>query len=278
MEIGIFAKTFERDTLVETLDTVVSHGFRHIQFNMQCAGLAPMPDEIDPILVRRIRRSCDERGVVIDALSGTFNMAHPDREVRALGLRRLEVLTLIAEDLGTPLITLCTGSRDPDDMWNHHPDNASWDAWQDLLFCLDAATMMANEHGFLLGIEPAPGNVVSDAHKAREILREVGSDQFGIIFDPANIIDGVPEDHVEAAIGTALAEIGHRIISVHGKDRDAAGNVVPAGQGIVPWEFLVSGLRRIGYGGSIILQGLEEPDVDETAGFLIDVIAERQSD
>ena len=268
MEIGIFAKVFERPTLEETLDAVVAHGIRYVQFNMQCAGLPSMPDEIPAALITRIREAMDSRDLVMDALSGTFNMAHPDPAVRETGLQRLEVLAAAADGLGAHMITLCTGTRDPDNMWRFHPDNASPEAWGDCWDSLSGAMAIIYEQGPLLGIEPEPGNVVSDARKARQMLYEVGSDQVGVILDPANIIAGVPEDHIEATLGEALAEIGHRIISVHGKDRDAAGKVVPAGQGIVPWEFFIPGLWRVGYHGSIILHGLEEAEIPAAVAFM----------
>ena len=40
MQLGIFAKTFPRPTLEETLDAVASHGLTHVQFNMSCVGPA----------------------------------------------------------------------------------------------------------------------------------------------------------------------------------------------------------------------------------------------
>ena len=39
MHLGIFAKTFPRPTLEETLDAVADHGLTHVQFNMSCIGL-----------------------------------------------------------------------------------------------------------------------------------------------------------------------------------------------------------------------------------------------
>lgn len=268
MELGIFAKTFERPTLEETLDAVVAHGFRHVQFNMQCAGLEPLPKAIDPATVKRIRRACKQRGIVIDALSGSFNMAHPDKAVRIEGLRRLELLMAVANDLGALLISLCTGTRDPEYMWRHHPDNTSQEAWDDALRSLRDAMMIAKEYDVSLGIEPEPGTIVCNARKSRKMLRDVDQVGLGIIFDPANIIDGVPEDQVDAAIDSAIKDIGYQTYSVHGKDRDASGKVAPAGQGIVPWKSFIAGLNRVGYSGPIILHGLEEPDVAAAKDFI----------
>ena len=46
MQLGIFAKTFSRATLPETLDAVAESGLRTMQFNMALAGGVSLPDEI----------------------------------------------------------------------------------------------------------------------------------------------------------------------------------------------------------------------------------------
>ena len=116
MRLGIFAKTFPRSSLGETLDAVRAHGIGCVQFNMSCAGLPSMPDELPLGLAERIREEMAERNLTMAAVSGTFNMIHPDADKRRDGLRRLEVLAGACERLGTSVITLCTGARDPEDM------------------------------------------------------------------------------------------------------------------------------------------------------------------
>lgn len=103
MNIGIFAKTFPRPTLEATLDAVVTHGLHDIQFNMACAGLPSMPDVITDAQIVSIRQALEARQMRVAALSGTFNMIHPDRQVRQDGLRRLEVLAGVCGQLGTNL-------------------------------------------------------------------------------------------------------------------------------------------------------------------------------
>ena len=87
MQIGIFAKTFARSSLGETLDAVKAHGIVCVQFNMSCAGLPTMPEEIPAELADRIRGEMDRRDLMMAAVSGTFNMIHPHREKRRAGLR-----------------------------------------------------------------------------------------------------------------------------------------------------------------------------------------------
>ncbi|HEX2909194.1 MAG TPA: TIM barrel protein [Chloroflexia bacterium] len=133
LEPGIFAKTFPRSSLAANLDAVIQHDLHCIQFNLACTGLPSMPDSIEPQVVANIRREVQARGITLAAVSGTFNMAHPDPQVREAGLYRLAVLAEICNDIGTNIITLCTGTRDLADMWRWHAENSSPEAWQDML-------------------------------------------------------------------------------------------------------------------------------------------------
>src|SRR5882724_7087803 len=146
MQLGIFAKTFVRSTVDQTLDAVLTHKLDCIQFNFACAGLESLPEKIDPVLAKRIGAAARERHIRMAAVSGTFNMIHPDAKQRADGFRRLDVIAAVCPTIGTNLITLCTGTRDPDDMWRHHPDNDSADAWRDLSSGMHQAVQIAQRY------------------------------------------------------------------------------------------------------------------------------------
>ncbi len=142
---------------------------------MACAGLPTLPEQIDAALIERIRQAMETRNLTMVAISGTYNMIHPDPVQRADGLRRLGVLMQACHGLGTPIITLCTGTRDAANMWRRHPDNDTPQAWHDLLTVMRSAAMMAEQAGVSLGIEPELSNVVDSAEKARSLLDEIGS-------------------------------------------------------------------------------------------------------
>ena len=224
--------------------------------------------EIPWAIRRRVRNAADETGLEIASLSATFNMIHPDPAVVDEGLRRLEILAQTTVDLETNLLTLCTGTRDPNHMWHHHPDNATPAAWADLVEHMKRAVEIAERYDVRLGVEPEPGNVMRTARHARQLLDEIGSDHLGVVLDPANLIDGVTPGEVVATIDEAFALVSGRIVLAHGKDRDAAGTVQPAGLGIVPWPHFLAGLTEAGYTGDLILHGLDEQAVPAAVAFL----------
>src|SRR5215468_10016666 len=137
--IGIFAKTFVRPTPEENLDAVRSHGLSVVQYNLACAGLPSLPERIEPRLAQQIAAAAASRRIAIAAVSGTFNMIDPIRERRDTGLRGLDQLAGACALLGTRIITLCTGTRDPGDMWRGHPANGRPDAWAELLTAMEQA-------------------------------------------------------------------------------------------------------------------------------------------
>src|SRR5437868_8405034 len=110
-ELGIFAKTFSRPSIETNLDAVAQSGLGLVQYNMACAGMSSLPEYIPAEVTERIRIAAANRGIRVAAVSGTFNMIHPDLDVRRAGLQRLRTLAGTCAALGTRTITLCTGTR-----------------------------------------------------------------------------------------------------------------------------------------------------------------------
>ena len=187
MTIGIMAKTFVRPTLEATLDAIAAHGIRSIQFSLSCAGLPDLPDRIDPGLCDHIRHEMARRNLSMAAVSGTFNTIDPDTDQRRDGLRRLKDLASACERLGTNVITLCTGTRDPDYMWRRHPDNDAPEAWEDMITSMRRAVQDAEPSGVTLAFEPEVANVVDSARKARRLMDEIGSPRLKVVMDGANV-------------------------------------------------------------------------------------------
>ncbi len=272
MRIGIFAKTFSRPSLESVLDAVAGHGLPETQLNMSVAGLPSMPDEIAPALADRVREAAAERNVTLSAVSGTFNMAHPDEGVRRDGLRRLGVIAGACGRLGTSKITLCSGTRDPEDMWRRHPDNETPEAWQDMLDTMQMALETAEESGVTLAFEPETGNVVDSAQKGRRLLDEVRSPRLKVVMDAANLFDAqYPARRLsrsEELLYEAFELLGSDIVLAHAKDVKASGEILAAGKGDLDYDLYLEHLIEAGYHGPLILHGLDEEEVRASTAFL----------
>jgi sugar phosphate isomerase/epimerase len=267
--IGIFAKTFGRPTPEDNLDAVRSHGLSVVQYNLACAGLPSLPEHIEPALAQRIAATAASRRIALAAVSGTFNMIDPVSQRREAGMRRLGQLAGACALLGTSTITLCTGTRDPDDMWRGHPANAGPDAWMDLHKAMEQALAIAEEHDLFLAVEPETANVVDSPAKARRLLDELGSPRLKIILDPANLfhVEDLPQQR--AILDAAFDLLGPDIVLAHAKDVrvvDGAIHHVAAGTGVLDYHHYLSLLRHIPV--PLIVHGLAEAEVPGALAFL----------
>lgn len=270
MHLGIFAKTFERRPVEAVLDVVALHGLDSIQFNFSIVDPASLPDEIDPRLAERVRRAAGERGIAIAAVSGTFNMVHPDVMVRRDGLRRLRTLAASCRALGTEVVTLCTGTRDPNDMWRSHHANKAHDAWQDLIVSMREAVAIARANGISVAIEPETANVIDSALKAKRLLDEIEADELKIVLDPANLVERDQLSRMPEILDEAFALLGEQIVLAHAKDISPNGDAafVPAGTGMLDYDHYLRLLAKVGFDGSLVLHSLREQDVAASVGFL----------
>jgi sugar phosphate isomerase/epimerase len=274
ISLGIFAKTFPRPTLEENLDAIRNHGLGVVQYNLACAGLPSLPERIEPRLAHQIGAAAASRRITLAAVSGTFNMIDPSRERRDAGMRRLGQLAGACALLGTRIITLCTGTRDPDDLWRGHPANGRPDAWADLLKAMEQALAIAEEHDLWLAVEPETANVVDSPARARRLLDELGSPRLKIIIDPANLFHVEDLPHQRPILDAAFDLLGPDIVLAHAKDvRVVAGTVhhVAAGTGVLDYAHYLTLLRQVPV--PLIVHGLAEAEVGRALAFLRGALA-----
>lgn len=267
--IGIFAKTFNRESLLEILQAAKSEGFDLIQFNMSCVGLPSLPDHIPENTLVEIQQAVAETDLKMAGLSATFNMSHPDPKVRQAGLASLEVLAKAAPMMGTELLSLCTGSRHPVDKWAFHPDNTSSAAWLDMCLTMEKALIIAEQHNIFLGIEPELGNIVSNAPKAQQLLSEMKSDRLKVILDPANLFEETSLRQMKYFIAESIDLLAPAIAMTHAKDRDGVGGFVAPGRGLIPFDYFVRRLAEAGVTAPMVAHGFREEEVPGVADFLL---------
>lgn len=272
MKLGIFAKTFKSGSVEALFAGIRRHGIHHIHYNMACSGLSELPLHIPPDKIEEINRQARKHQLEVVGLSATFNMIDRDPTVRREGLKSLKALAPVAKAIGTNFISLCTGSRGPD-KWQWHPDNATSEAWTDLVQTMEEAIEIAGQHDVLLGVEPETGNVVRDASLARKLMDEMASERIRIILDAANLFEQANnQQEINDLITESLDLLHDRIQVAHAKDRSLEGTVQPAGKGAVDFPFFINQLRKINFQGPLVLHGLEEKDVADSLSLLQKIV------
>jgi len=270
MQLGVFARTFARDSLEANLDAVRDSGFICTQYNLACAGLSTLPNEIAPELCQRIRTAHTERGLAMASISGTFNIIHRDREVLEANFRRLGTVAQACALLGTNVITLCTGTRDRESMWRRHPDNDTVEAWRDMVASMRRITNIAEENQVIVGIEPEVNNVIDSAAKARRLIDELGSPHVKVVMDGANLFHTGQLARMHEVLDEAFEHVGRDIAIAHAKDLSHDGDAghQAAGTGLLDYDYYLQLLKQSGFDGPLITHGLSESQVPQCVEFL----------
>jgi len=270
MQLGIFAFTFVRSTVEEVFDSIKAHGLEHTEFNFTAIRMQEVPEQIDEAMAQRVRTAAAERGITVDSVGGYTNIVHPDLEQRQAGMKRLLGLIRAARFLGTGVVALCTGSRDPESMWRRHPANDDPDAWDDLCASLTEAIRVAEDHDVILTIEPEVNNIVHTAEKARRLLDEIKSPHLKVTFDGANIFHKGELPKMHELLTEAIDLLAGDIILAHAKDLDHDGDAghLAAGQGKLDYYHYIGLLKKAGFSGPILLHGLEEDQVEGSIRYL----------
>src|SRR5947209_2964817 len=176
-------------------------------------GKPTLAEGIDDETFVRVRTGFDAAGVVIPSVSVTYNVVHPDKKLRERQTAAAVELIGRIPSLGAEVATLCSGTRDPENMWRSHPDNIRPDAWSDVRATLDVLLDAAATAGIRLGVEPEPGNVVRNAAAAARLLDELDPGApVGIIFDPANLLSPATIAQQEEILTDAIDLLGGPVI------------------------------------------------------------------
>ncbi|MEI6579152.1 MAG: sugar phosphate isomerase/epimerase family protein [Eubacteriales bacterium] len=225
-------------------------------------GNIEIPECVDKSVLELIKACASKCNVEIAAVNGTFNMAHPDADVRKEGLRRFEGFAQALTFLGCGMISLCSGTRNSKSLWAPHPENGTEEAWQDMFETVTAAVKIAERLDIVLAVETEAANIIDTPEKARRLMDEIGSKNLKMIMDCANLFH-IGEAHagnVRTVMCHAFELFVRDVVIAHGKDIKESNGIefCGTGEGIVDFEYFAELLRDYGYKGVMFLHGIYE--------------------
>jgi sugar phosphate isomerase/epimerase len=267
LEVGIFARTFTSASLADTLSAVSALGFRALHFNLACAGLPLLPDDLDRAPCATIRDAFARHRIQMVGVSATYNTIHPDCARRYADTQRARRVIALSPVLGTRLVSLSTGTRDAENMWRGHRGNDAPDAWRDLLDTLASLVEVAEDAGVVLGVEPERNNVVSSARRAVRLLEEMRTPHLRIILDPANLVNPASPGSQHDILAEAFELLAPSTVMLHAKDVAAAGHVA-AGLGWLDYGHIFELIGRHHLTCPIIIHDVAPADVPRARAFV----------
>jgi L-ribulose-5-phosphate 3-epimerase len=115
---------------------------------------------------------------------------------------------------------------------------------------LARAAELADDAGLRVALEIEWECAVATRDEAARVLDAMPAGGLGIVWDPGNearFAKAAPAADVDAAVG-------ERIVHVHVKDADAAGDWTRVGEGLVDWGAELRQLAALGYDGLLSLE------------------------
>ncbi len=265
--IGIFSRTFPGDADA-AFGAASAAGYDGVHLSLSTLGLDSLPESVPAGISARVRELSRAHGLTVYGVSASCNLAHPSEAVRADGIRRAARVIAASPAAGIGFVSLCTGSRSTESMWEAHPDNATPEAWADARSSLQSLAATAEAHGVTIGVEPEPGNVVGNARLAERMLDEVASPAIRIILDPANLLsDGDGMSRQRGVLEEAFELLGPRTSIVHAKELDPAEQLAP-GDGPVDFSLVFELVASLGRSIPVITHNLPAAAAARTADFL----------
>lgn len=246
--------------------TAVQLGFSTVtDTNYTADGNIEIPDcdemlKSAPHAIERIQTAAEKYKIDIPAVNGTFNMAHPDHDIRLEGVRRFSGFAAAARELGAEIITLCSGTRCRTHLWTNDPANDTDDAWNDMIDSMKRVSEIAEKNGITLAVETEASNIVSTPEKVRRMMCDVASPRLKMILDAANLFPSgtARRENVHKYLDAAFECFGSDIVLAHGKDiRESDGiDFCGTGDGIVDFSYMARLLKKYGFSGDMMLHGI----------------------
>ena len=269
MRIGVLSSDITRRANTDELfGAIASYGFESAQLSFSSvpeanfigSGQFEFPGRIDDEVISLIRESAKKHNVEIIAVSGTFNMAHPDYEVRKEGVERFAGLAKITQKLGVRFISLCAGTRRKESLWTYHPENSTPQAWDDMICTVKECVKIAESFDIVLAVETEAATVIDTPEKAKRMMNEIGSKNLKMIMDCANLFHAgeAKKENVNRIISHAFEIFGGDVVMAHGKDIAESDGIkfCPTGEGIVDYRQFIELLKKYNYKGDILLHGI----------------------
>ena len=287
MQIGICTTDFDTMPMETLFSKIAQMGFSSVQLafatlaeaNFVPDGVCEIPRAIPHDLPARIASCAAAHNLRILCVNGTFNMAHPDAAAREDALGRFPAFAKAVRATGCDQVSLCTGTRNKDDLWAPHPDNQSPQAWRDALDSMRRIVKIAEDEGLTLLMETEASNVVDTPQRACEMMEQSLSPNVKMIMDCANLFHpGTARPQmVRPVIDRAFDGFGQHVCLAHGKDiRSGDGlDFCAAGLGIVDFPHMLRRLAQQGYKGDMVLHGIKtELDMPRALAFMRRCIAD----
>jgi len=239
--IGIRLHDTRPGTLAERAGYASEQGFScvHLALSKCLDGGFMRPEVMTPGLAARVR---NDLGSLDCAVLGCYlNLCHPDASVYEQTAQKYIAHLRLCRWMNAGVVGTETGN--PNSEYRYDPEQSHTDGSLELFIRrLEPVVRAAEKIGAFLSIEPVYTHIVSNPRRARRVLDAIASPNFGIIFDPVNMLHADNIGHRDEVLQEAMELLEKEINIIHIKDyvfRDGAIKSCAAGLGEMNYEAIL---------------------------------------
>lgn len=274
VRLGGYLGRNENESLTETVKKLKEAGYTGC-----VTGPEPWNSMKDSEL-NELRTALKKYDVVVFEVGGYTNMIHPDRTELQKNLKKLATCIEAADKIDCPMVGTISGSLDPVDFFNVHPDNWTEKTWKILVRSMkqvlrDTAGMKA-----AIGMEAQVTTNIDGPKAHKRLIDDVGDPRSAVNFDPVNMMSLATYYHTTELLNESFDLLGESIIGSHAKDtyiwpdkQTVHVQEVCPGRGVMDYETYLVRLSRMKWSRTLLPEHIPAEQYPEAAKYIRDVAA-----
>ena len=203
------------------------------------------------------------------------NLIHPDEKTRQNNLKYVAENIEAADRIGCRMVTMVTGSCDPEYYIAMHPDNWTRKTWK---ISLDSVRQLIRDTSGCttsLGIEAVITTNIDCPASHKRLIEDIGDPRCKVCLDPTNMMSFERYYHSTELLNECFDLLGEDIIGCHAKDTFILKNKmlayiteIPPGQGVQDYETYLVRMSRMKWPRTLMLEHFNTEDYPPAKAFI----------
>ncbi|MBN1293210.1 MAG: sugar phosphate isomerase/epimerase [Candidatus Latescibacteria bacterium] len=230
--------------------------------------------------LNELRAALKKYDIVVYEVGGYTNMIHPDMAERQKNLKKLATCIEAADKIGCPMVGTISGSLDPVNFFNVHPDNWTKETWDMLVKSMkqvlsDTAGMKA-----AIGMEAQVTTNIDGPIAHKRLIEDVGDPRSAVNLDPVNMCSLANYYHTTELLEECFDLLGESILGCHAKDtyiwpdkQTVHVQEVCSGRGVMDYETYLVRMSRLKWPRTLLPEHVPGDQLIEAAEYIRKVAA-----
>jgi sugar phosphate isomerase/epimerase len=230
--------------------------------------------------LRAFNAALKQNDVVVFEVGGYTNMLHPNAAERQKNLKHLAMSIEAADKVGCPMVGTISGSLDPKDFFNVHPENWTEKTWKLLVDSVKQVLKDTSGCKAGLGMEAQVTTNIDGPKAHKRLMNDVGDRRCEVNLDPVNMIHLYNYYHTTELLNECFDLLGEQILGSHAKDtyiipdqQTVHVQEVCSGRGVMDYETYLVRLSRMKWPRTLLPEHVPGDQLIEAKNYIEKVAA-----